>query len=141
MVLEGDLNHMFASAQYDGRNCPAGVALARGATLTWFSDESVAGDGWEICGGGVTAAQACPRSCVTGCGLGYDNCASNPCNNGGICTSLAGSFTCECPNRICGETCDERLDPTLERCPVSQPHFHPTCDEHTCMFLRNAYNE
>ena len=36
---------------YDGENCPREVALTPTSTITWESDGSVAGDGWEICVG------------------------------------------------------------------------------------------
>ena len=36
---------------YDGVDCPEGVELEAGSMISWLSDGSLAGDGWEICVG------------------------------------------------------------------------------------------
>lgn len=35
-----------------------------------------------------------------------DECASNPCHNGGNCTDLLASFSCECTDEYDGPQCD-----------------------------------
>ena len=46
---------------YEGTDCPEGVDLTEGSTISWVSDGSMSGDGWEICstttgtGGGGTS--------------------------------------------------------------------------------------
>ncbi len=37
---------------------------------------------------------------------GYNECESNPCENGGTCTDLIGDFSCNCPPGLTGPTCD-----------------------------------
>ena len=56
---------------------------------------------------GVSAAEACPASCGTGCGLTFDSCWNSPCQNGGVCVNLPGveAFTCNCPAGFCTENC------------------------------------
>jgi hypothetical protein len=66
---------------------------------------------------GVSAAEACPVSCRTGCILTHDDCQSheptlNPCQNGGICFDGVGSFGCQCPAGYCG-TSDCSLASTI----------------------------
>ena len=46
--IAGDLLNV-GGQDYDGDNCPQGVELEAGSIITWLSDGSVAGDGWEIC--------------------------------------------------------------------------------------------
>jgi len=40
-----------------------------------------------------------------------DDCANNPCENGGTCTDGINSFTCQCTSEYYGETCAERYTP------------------------------
>ena len=37
---------------YHGTSCPTGASVLSGSTISWRSDGSVAGDGWEICAAG-----------------------------------------------------------------------------------------
>ena len=46
--------------RYDGSHCPVGVTLQPGSTITWVSDGSVAGDGWEICMSGPPVGPPSP---------------------------------------------------------------------------------
>ena len=41
------------------------------------------------------------------CGTEIDECASDPCLNGGTCTDNVGSFSCACANGFMGPTCDD----------------------------------
>ena len=34
-----------------------------------------------------------------------DECVSSPCQNGGTCIDLVGSFSCDCPPGLTGPTC------------------------------------
>jgi hypothetical protein len=68
---------------------------------------------------------ACPRDGVRvlcSCNAGYtgstcndivDNCASNPCSNGGACTNGINSFTCTCAPGYTGRTCTQVIDNCL----------------------------
>jgi len=56
------------------------------------------------------------------CSTIINNCASNPCLNGGTCVNLAGNFTCTCPSYngvalFSGSTCGTALD----LCTVANP--------------------
>ncbi|XP_030840979.1 neurogenic locus notch homolog protein 3-like [Strongylocentrotus purpuratus] len=37
-----------------------------------------------------------------------DPCESTPCQNGGFCDSVEGTFTCTCPSGYFGERCQEK---------------------------------
>lgn len=39
--------------------------------------------------------------------MNIDECARNPCQNGGICFDNYGSYTCECMSGFGGENCDQ----------------------------------
>ena len=41
-----------------------------------------------------------------------DECASNPCQNGGTCTDLTSSFLCVCPVGFIGDECQGKLSRT-----------------------------
>ena len=36
----------------------------------------------------------------------FNECASNPCVNGGNCTDLVGSYLCSCPDNSTGAACE-----------------------------------
>ena len=38
--------------------------------------------------------------------LDYDECASDPCVNGGTCLNLINTFQCSCPDGYAGEECN-----------------------------------
>ena len=39
----------------------------------------------------------------------YDECITNPCNNGGTCQNHAGSYICTCTSDYTGFFCDDEL--------------------------------
>ena len=41
------------------------------------------------------------------CQTDIDECSSNPCRNGGVCTDLINSFRCTCPIGFAGERCEK----------------------------------
>lgn len=41
--------------QYGGTDCPTGVSVSSGSSVSWSSDGSAAGAGWEICTAGAAA--------------------------------------------------------------------------------------
>ena len=41
------------------------------------------------------------------CGTEVDECDSNPCQNGGLCTDNLNSFTCSCSVGFTGDTCQD----------------------------------
>ena len=59
-----------------------------------------------------------------------NECASNPCQNGGTCEDGLNLFTCRCPVNVTGVLCDNGmevvrsslLDPNEERLPVPDPY-------------------
>ena len=42
--------------------------------------------------------------------LNRNNCASNPCQNGGTCTDTYRGFICQCPDNWEGETCQDDVN-------------------------------
>ena len=48
---------------------------------------------------GVTAAEACPIACQSGCALTFDDCWGDPCG-GGVCTDAIGYPICDCPGEL-----------------------------------------
>ena len=42
--------------------------------------------------------------------LELNNCDNSPCLNGGQCTDLGSTFTCECPDGFIGSTCAKKKD-------------------------------
>ncbi|XP_062412438.1 protein crumbs homolog 1 [Sardina pilchardus] len=53
---------------------------------------------------------------VQGC-VGDDTCATNPCQNGGMCYSVWDDFTCTCPPNTAGQQCEEVKWCELAPCP------------------------
>jgi hypothetical protein len=78
---------------YDGANCPQGVALSGGTTIRWISDGSVAGDGWEICTGAVPPPPPEPNSCANFGGTYNDL----PHWSGGVLTQTGCRFSWRAP--------------------------------------------
>ena len=85
---------------YDGDRCPRGFGLSAGSTISWESDGSVAGDGWEICAGSLDSSNSCDFAfdnvCDDGstggtqyCALGTD---ASDCSSGAAAAS-GGQFT------------------------------------------------
>ena len=51
------------------------------------------------------------------CENNIDDCASNPCQNGGQCMDLVNDFQCSCPGNFSGKTCDQvTVDCRLPNC-------------------------
>eukprot|EP01043_Picozoa_sp_COSAG02_P061875 COSAG02_NODE_8406_length_2583_cov_2.654589_2_plen_228_part_00 len=42
---------------YDGSDCPLRVSLSTHTAISWESDGSIAGDGWEVCASDITSSQ------------------------------------------------------------------------------------
>jgi hypothetical protein len=91
-----------AGTNYEGTNCPQGVSLVAGSTISWTSDGSVSGDGWEICG---TSASSSDIFTVT----------NGPCitYQGGQCVGRASGYG---NNEAC--TITTHRVTTLGQCPV-----------------------
>ncbi|VDD75792.1 unnamed protein product [Mesocestoides corti] len=45
------------------------------------------------------------------CDQDVDECASDPCRNGGKCLNTRGSFVCKCPPGFDGALCERPVDP------------------------------
>ena len=77
-------------------------------------------------GEGVSASEACPASCGTGCALTFDSCWNSPCQNGGVCVNLPGvrSLACDwanCAQGYWGAQCQEdstAVSPIKETVPL-----------------------
>ena len=67
---------------------------------------------------GVSASEACPISCGTGCALTFDSCwnQQETCQNGGVCVNLPGveAFGCDCTPHYTGPTCETYCGPEQE---------------------------
>nr|XP_034323276.1 transmembrane cell adhesion receptor mua-3 isoform X4 [Crassostrea gigas] len=50
-----------------------------------------------------------------------DECASNPCQNGGTCSNLVNRFSCSCPEHVHGTVCE------LENSKLTLSPLFPTC--------------
>ena len=50
---------------------------------------------------------SCLQTTITLTHSDIDECANNPCLNGGSCVDRINAFQCQCPVGITGETCDE----------------------------------
>ena len=54
---EAGYDHLIIDeVEFDGASCPQGVAVDASTTITWISDGSVQGDGWEVCVGDAAGA-------------------------------------------------------------------------------------
>lgn len=63
---------------------------------------------------------------ITGkmCHINIDECAINPCHNGGTCIDGVNSFTCQCIEGYQDPTCQSQLN----EC-VSNPCIHGYCED------------
>ena len=82
-------------------------------TQDWQCEE------WTDDSTGVSAADACPVSCGTGCALTFDSCwnQQETCQNGGVCVNLPGveAFFCDnCASHYGGPTCETYCGPDQE---------------------------
>lgn len=58
------------------------------------------------------------------CDVDIDECASQPCKNGGICNDLPGGFSCKCPDEFTGPLCSS---PILLTCAQQPCRAGSTC--------------
>lgn len=63
------------------------------------------------------------------CKINIDDCATNPCRNGGTCVDGVNSFTCTCPDGFHDSMCLSQRD----EC-ASNPCIHGNCQHQA-----NAY--
>lgn len=61
----------------------------------------------DCCVSGNNAASCCLLS------SDVNDCATRPCNNGGVCRDLDGDYTCQCPSPYVGKQCQLR---TFTKC-------------------------
>lgn len=45
--------------------------------------------------------------------LDVDECAKNPCSNGGVCQNMDGTYHCDCPASLVGKDCTASKNTTL----------------------------
>ncbi len=65
------------------------------------------------------------------CQTNINECASNPCRNGGICTDTVNSFVCICPAGYSGLMCQTNINECAS---------NPCRSGGTCIDLLNRYN-
>lgn len=58
------------------------------------------------------------------CNINIDECAINPCHNGGTCIDGVNGFTCQCPDGYHDATCQSQLNECL-----SNPCIHGHCED------------
>lgn len=65
-------------------------------------------------------------SCFVGkmCNINIDECAINPCHNGGTCVDRVNGFTCLCREGYHDTTCQSQLNECL-----SNPCIHGHCED------------
>ncbi|XP_049630080.1 protein crumbs homolog 2 [Suncus etruscus] len=70
------------------------------------------------------------------CGVDVDECASQPCHNGGSCQDLPNGFQCDCPEGYTGLTCQDDVDDCLSgpclhggTCKDAVAGYHCWCPE------------
>merc|ERR1711871_307704 len=68
-----------------------------------------------------------------------DDCASNPCQNGGTCQDGVNSFTCTCAAGYSGDRCQISQQVTLTRPQYQGYYFHSTTSgSHACQRLGHS---
>jgi hypothetical protein len=93
---------------YDGNNCPQGIGLTASSYISWSSDSSANGDGWEICAAGSGSStgscdsqdmlNAIMLSC---CPFGQTQCQL-PSSCSSACAVTLPAFVNECSSMITG---------------------------------------
>uniref|UniRef100_A0A8C9G630 Fibulin 7 n=1 Tax=Pavo cristatus TaxID=9049 RepID=A0A8C9G630_PAVCR len=73
-----------------------------------------------------------------------DECASNPCANGGTCVDGNQSYTCLCPRGWSGASCQtpihpRRASPDVDECQLFQPNPQTRICLHDCLNLPGSY--
>lgn len=75
--------------------------------LTFFTDC------YLVCENGGTPIQGCSIcNCTEGwtgvnCSENFNECNSDPCQNGGTCTDGLNNYTCKCPDLFAGKNCEQ----------------------------------
>lgn len=66
-------------------------------------------------GGSCFNSACCCPTGFTGerCEITINQCVSQPCQNGGLCSSFPGGFTCICLSGYSGQLCENLIDPCL----------------------------
>ncbi|XP_077978838.1 uncharacterized protein LOC144434258 [Glandiceps talaboti] len=85
---------------------------------------------FDLCGD----SECCSTGMKTQCGAGcepVDHCDPNPCQNGGTCTNLPSSYTCECEAHYTGDNCESQ--------PVDHCDPNPCQNGGTCTNLPASY--
>lgn len=86
---------------YDGDHCENTVPCAACVNGGVLSGSVAGGDCTCTCAAGYTGAT---------CQTNIDDCAANPCQNGGTCADGVDSFTCTCATGYTGTTCTTNID-------------------------------
>ncbi|CAI5781939.1 fibulinfibulin-7-like [Podarcis lilfordi] len=70
---------------------------------------------------------------------GINECASNPCANGGTCVDGIHRYSCLCPSGWSGSTCQAPLYSYIDECKLFQTSRHTRICLHKCVNLPGAY--
>ncbi|MFT3771512.1 MAG: calcium-binding EGF-like domain-containing protein [Minicystis sp.] len=108
-----------------GAACEAGHCVELCAPTTCEAQGQACGTLADGCGDTLDCGScAAGFACNAGQCQNIDDCASNPCQNGGTCTDGVNSYTCACPAGFTGTNCDINID----EC-ASNPCVHGTCTD------------
>jgi hypothetical protein len=82
--------------------------------------------------------QECVRPWITPC---VDDCSSNPCMNGGVCSNQMNGYTCLCPPEYTGVNCDMNVVHTIAVDPLPPPPpVSPTIIPSNCISWNDGCN-
>uniref|UniRef100_A0A8C9V4C8 Sushi, nidogen and EGF like domains 1 n=1 Tax=Scleropages formosus TaxID=113540 RepID=A0A8C9V4C8_SCLFO len=86
----------------------------------------------------ITGNPSFTCSCLAGftgrrCQIDVDECASYPCQNGGICTDQTNSFICQCPLGFKGHLCEIDVDECHERPCLNEAECLQGVGNFTCL--------
>ena len=112
--------------------CPSGTTACGGACVDTRTDARHCGgcgvacsvaNGTAACTAGVCGVASCDagyRDAGTSC-VNIDDCAPNPCQNGGSCVDGVASYTCTCAGGFTGVNCE------IGGCPTGSTAFQGRC--------------
>ncbi|XP_068989668.1 protein eyes shut isoform X3 [Neodiprion pinetum] len=122
------INYNFISFSIYRRGNPTGLYKNYQTLLVVFiiciiaiSSESLCNSNpcmYGICVDNYNSSSLYSCYCIDGytginCEINWDDCWSNPCLNGGICSDAVAAYNCTCTDGFIGLNCDERFDECL----------------------------
>lgn len=125
MIPSIDFIYVKLPDPFNGQKMVKGILRSDGKIIrpenAWFSKTRVDNDPWQYffnlfdinTTGDYTVIfeDICPAGYSgTNCEINIDECASVPCQNGGVCTDGVNSYTCTCPSGYTGLNCETNID-------------------------------